>query len=264
MKVTILGCGPSGLFAAHAALSLGHEVQILSRRRKSQIHGARYLHHPIPGLNDLAEGVTVRHELFGTAQEYAAKVYGESAPNSLSAQRLVGLHKAWCIRTAYLRAWDSYQDRISDVTANPTLMLDLLHADSPPDIIVSTVPANALCYQPERHFFTARDAWSIVDAPGSGINAPRLVGPFTVACNGTREAGWYRASNILGMSTVEWPGEAKPPLENVVKIPKPVKTNCDCYRETNKVWRAGRTGTWIKGYREHDAYWGIREALGKV
>lgn len=51
MNIAILGCGPSGLVAAHAAMqiNINKRVSVFSRNLRSPIYGAQYLHQPIPG-----------------------------------------------------------------------------------------------------------------------------------------------------------------------------------------------------------------------
>lgn len=263
MRVLVIGAGPAGLFATHAAIQLGHEVRIISKHQKSHMYGAQYLHAEIPGLTD-PEPFEVTYTLRGEAEEYAAKVYGEIPPDFVSPQRLLGTHKAWDIRATYDRAWDLYGFAVNRMSiAGPDGLRTLLNSFGA-DITISTMPANLLCYQPKTHYFTARNAWAIGDAPERGIQAPRIVEMNTVLCNGERDSGWYRASNILGYNTVEWPDERRPPIENIAKITKPIRTNCDCWADTGRVWRAGRYGTWQKGYLSHFAYQEIKGALEKL
>lgn len=263
MRILVIGAGPAGLFATHAAVQLGHDVTVVSKHQKSHLYGAQYLHAEVPGLT-IPETFEVHYVLCGEVEEYAAKVYGETPPDFVSPQRLVGTHKGWDIRSAYNQAWDLYGSTATRMSiAGPDglrSLLDLVGAD----ITISTMPANLLCYQPQSHYFTARDAWAIGDAPDRGIQAPRMVERNSVVCNGERDSGWYRASNILGYNTVEWPDERRPPIEGVAKITKPVRTNCDCWADTGRVWRAGRYGTWQKGYLSHFAYWEIKGALEKL
>src|SRR5262245_15995908 len=77
IRVVVLGCGPAGLLAAHAASLYGCDVRILSIRQPSIISGAQFLHEHIPGVTGDIDG----HVLFmkaGTAGGYAKKVYGNS------------------------------------------------------------------------------------------------------------------------------------------------------------------------------------------
>lgn len=261
LRVVVLGCGPAGLFAAHAATMAGHSVQILSRARKSHMYGAQYLHAPIPELTDDSPPFEVEYRLLGTAEQYAAKVYGETPPDFVSPQRLVGKHKAWDIRRAYDRAWNLYEGRIRDCQVNPIVMAELSTSDY--DIVISTIPAQQICFHPERHFFKARKAWAIGDAPDRDQFAPALAGYNTVICNGTDEGSWYRASNILGHRTVEWPEGTRPPIEGIAEFTKAVGTNCDCWRDNSRpqFWRAGRYGTWMKAMFSHHAFYNMTQAL---
>ena len=50
MKVAVLGCGPAGLFACHAAVRGGAEVDVYSQKKRSEIGGAQYLHQHVPDV----------------------------------------------------------------------------------------------------------------------------------------------------------------------------------------------------------------------
>jgi hypothetical protein len=261
MYVVVLGCGPAGLFAAHAAKMMGHEVQILSKKRQSHMYGAQYLHNHIPGLTSDHPGdrFEVDYRLIGSAEDYAAKVYGSDVPRSVSPQRYRGRQPAWDIREAYSRAYRRYEDLITEQVVEASTIAVLLQ-DRNVDVVVNTIPANQFCVD-IRHAFIARNVWAIGDAPERNIFAPRLAPNETVLCNGTDEVGWYRASNIRGFNTVEWPEDRRPPIDGVARVTKPVSNTCNCWESSGKYWRVGRYGTWQKGVLSHHAYWRTYEAL---
>lgn len=257
----VLGCGPAGLFAAHAAAIAGHSVEILSKKRVSHMYGAQYLHAPIPELTDDSPAFEVEYRLLGTVEDYAAKVYGEVPPDFVSPALLVGNHKGWDIRRAYTRAWALYEDRVRDCDITTGVLFDLATSDY--DVVISTIPLPSLCQDRERHFFKSRKAWAIGDAADRDQFAPALAPYNNVICNGTDEGSWYRASNILGHRTVEWPEDTKPPIEGIAEFTKAVGTNCDCWRQNvqPQFWRAGRYGTWMKEMLSHHAFYNMARAL---
>jgi hypothetical protein len=266
MRVLILGCGPAGLFAAHAASQFRHSVQILSKRRKSEMFGAQYLHRHIPGLTDLndATGFQVTYTLTGTLDEYLHKVYGEEIPDNVTVDSLEKKEPAWDIRTAYTNAWFLYSDLIEEADLNPRRLALEINVRQP-DLIISTVPAPSLCFRPDQHSFISRDIWAVGDAPERGVFAPSWApGRNIIAYDGTPWRGWYRASNIAGYNAVEWPEENKPPISNVARVVKPIRTDCDCFVTRSSYptyWRVGRYGAWSRFGHTHQAYWRISEAL---
>lgn len=257
LRVAILGCGPSGLFAFHAFRTLGYsDITILSRKRRSEMFGAQYLHEPIPGLCD-ERGMPLTYSLRGTLGQYAAKVYsGKVDPSMTSPAQLPEDQIAYDIRGAYYRAWDLYHDQITNLKVQPGLMRDIFRGF---DLVVSTIPAQQLCADMlGQHRFETQKVWAIGDAPERGVFCPIKVEPWSVVCNGEDTPRWYRASNVFGYKTAEWPGETRPPVADIAAIEKPIGTNCDCWLGKNFM-RAGRYGTWTKGVLSHQAYYDITE-----
>lgn len=255
--VVVLGCGPSGLLAAHAARLSGCSVTILSVKRPSPLFGCQYLHAQIPKL-DSGDPHVVSYQLRGTPGEYADKVYGaDNLPASVSPEELPGEHLAWDIRTGYVHLWEKYQHKISDVrlqASDIAPMLDYYSAD----VTINTVPMPLICENP-MHNFKSTKCWAVGDAPVLGQIAPSIAPPFTVICDGTKDQGYYRASNVFGYQTVEWPGwKRKPPVAGVVDFLKPLATDCNCWPT---VTRVGRMGKWQKGVLAHHAF---EEALKAV
>lgn len=259
MKILVLGSGPAGLLAAHAASFVeGAEVKILSRGKPSELFGCQYLHGPIPGL-DLAT-TTVQYTLEGTAEDYALKVYGtRKMAGQVSAVHLYGDHPAWDIRQAYRALWERYSHAIEELEILPETvqpMLDYMSAD----LVVSSIPAPVLCQQPGAHAFTAQTCWALGDAPERGQYVPVPCPPDTVRCSGSDDHGWYRVSKVFGYRTAEWPGlRPAPPLPGVVPFHKPLATTCTCWHvsegeQGSDVLRVGRYGTWTKGVLSHEAF----------
>lgn len=249
-NVVILGCGPAALFAAHAVECAGMKPIIASKKRKSEMFGAQYLHRPIPEVSELSFDVS--YQLRGTAEGYKDKVYGLGYRGTVSPDELLGDHEGWDIRTAYDILWAHYQDSIEHTDFTSPIEVASFIASIPAAHFVSTIPAIALCANPN-HGFSATRVWSIGDAPERGVFVPVEKAPMnTVICSGDRNDSWYRKSNILGYNTVEWPDNKKPPFEGVSEVIKPTATNCNCLPQ---VHRAGRYGKFTKGVLSHEAFY---------
>lgn len=259
MKVAVLGCGPAGLFAAHAAKQAGCEVSILSKARKSFMRGAQYLHKPIPGLS--GEPFEVLYDLVGTTEGYRRKVYGDLTDILVSPETLVGPAEAWDIREAYDNAWDMYSADIQEWDAVRD-GLDGIEAD----LVLSTIPAYLLCSNDE-HQFQSQMIWSI-DVIKPQVNT---AGYFTytdgapvdnlVLCSGDPDDWWYRASRIHGWENTEFPLENEPtdsPHYSKHKVEKPLRTDCTCRAS---IVRIGRYGMWKKGVLSHEAYYDTLKRL---
>lgn len=260
MKIAILGCGPAGLMAAHAAVLEGHEVTVISKRRKSEMFGAQYLHKPIPGLPDVSDGIVTYLLQGGTHEEYRLKVYGHEFGGKVSTEEFGEPHDAWDIRDTYGLLWDLHFARIRPAEwnrHNKHVLTEQIVVNH--DLVISSLPRTVLCFNSD-HKFLSKTIWAVGDAPERGVFTPFKVGNMTVVCNATPETGWYRASTIFGYSTVEWARTKKPPIEGVSPVVKPLTTDCDCWPMIKHV---GRYGRWEKGVLSHSAFFDTREQLGK-
>ena len=252
-RAAVLGCGPAGLFAAHALVEVGWEVDIFSNKRRSEMFGAQYLHAPIHGL--VERGTVLRYELLGSPEGYRRKVYGDRPDvTSVSPEQYAGHHEAWDIRAAYYDAWDRYADLIRHRPGIDHRGIEELLNANVYKLILSSLPAPVICYR--RHQFRSQQVWAIGDAPERGIFSPvKPGGADKVICNGQTTPAWYRASNVFGYNTVEWPEGNKPPISNVASVIKPISTDCDCWTGPRPILhRIGRYGTWTKGVLSHQAY----------
>lgn len=263
-RAAILGCGPAGLFAAHAFAQNGWEFDIFSRKRRSEMFGAQYLHKPIWGLDNGNCSATIRYTLTGTIEQYRQKVYGDRSVAYVSPEKLVGEHQVWDVRRAYYSAWDRYSDHIVDM---PNIDAEWLRWTAPDfgvklsdyRYIISTIPADRLCMH--GHYFGTQNVWAIGDAPERGVFCPVIVANNTVVCNGEASPGWYRASNMFGYRSAEWPGGSKPPISDIAGISKPIGNNCTCWTDLPHFLRFGRYGSWEKSALSHDGYYAITEML---
>ena len=264
LRVAILGCGPAGLFAAHAAEQAGASFRIFSKDRKSFMRGAQYLHQPIPGLS--GEPFDVTYELWGSVAGYRNKVYGEMEDILVSPETLIGTSPAWDIREAYDNAWDLYGDPLDGrggkivpvdfETGHDAHFLD--HMAENYDLVLSSIPAPLLCRDPE-HIFESKKVWATeglkrpmemgFQVAGTGVMRDNLV-----VCSGDPEDWWYRQSRIHGWENTEFPLDHKPVERDGVRVHavvKPIRTNCDCNPD---IQRIGRYGKWQKGVLTHHAY----------
>lgn len=245
-RVAILGCGPAGLLAAHAAVQNDCEIRIFAKKRQSPLYGAQYLHAPIPGVTGLPERLT--YETVGTPEDYRLKVYGDSWDGTVSPEDLDPHHSAWDIRMAYHKLWYLYDDDIEDVTITSEIQARDLSEGA--DVIISTIPRTI--WKRPGDVFESTKIWAIGDAPDRGQFVPfRPTNDNTVICDGSKDVGWYRASRVFGHSTIEWPGGVRPPVEGVEEVTKPL--GCRTTGASDFI-HLGRYGKWEKGVLTTDAY----------
>lgn len=256
-RAAVFGCGPAGMFATHAFIQAGWDVTIFSNKRRSEMFGAQYLHKPIPGLAGFTSPSDLDYTVRGTDEQYSAKVYGDKPPPFVSPARLEGMHEVWDIRSAYYDAFARYEDRIVHQPGVDSDMIGLFTLDRSYGQLVSTIPATEICWKV--HQFSVAEIWAIGDAPERGVFAPSFVDPMRVVCDGTSNISWYRAANVFGYKSVEWPADTKPPIPGVVSVRKPISTQCDCW--AGSVLKLGRYGTWSKGVYSHSAYYDVKEML---
>lgn len=262
-SVAILGAGPSGLVAAHSAMMAGHDVHIYTKPdgngnpAKSALYGCQYLHAPIPGI-DVSKAI-VDYRLQGESTDYRRKVYGPESTVDVSPETLTGQHLAWNIRQTYDLMWMAHMDmgfsRVFPQSVGPEDLPGLIRSYT---AVISTLPAPSVCSHRSAHDFESSRVWAIGDAPNLGIWAPVEVEANTVVCSGDRRIRWYRAANVFGYTTVEWPDRYLDLPPSAVPVRKPIKTNCDCWPE---VLRAGRFAEWTKGVLVHETYDKVKEFL---
>lgn len=285
LNVLVLGAGPAGMVAAYTAARLGINLAIMSKGElgkavKSELHGCQYLHAPLRFMQD-ALPVTVNYQLEGTSEGYRQKVYGHTGitPENVSPDEYgpQGTHSAWDLRAAYDRLWETFNRFIYaiDEPLNP-LTMQAVATDTRWDVILNTIPADVICGRQE-HFFASTPVWAVGQRHSSQQEAivtrsGEVQNQFscpenTVLCNGEQDVGWYRKARVFGQTTVEWPyreGKRKPPFAGVVRVDKPVATNCDCWLDGGKVVRLGRFGKWQKGYLVHQVAEETEKALAAV
>jgi hypothetical protein len=221
---------------------------IMSKKQKSVIYGAQYLHKPIPGLSSQAPHGCVKTTLRGKPEVYAERVYG-NAQHLTSWHRVEPVVYAWNLRAVYERAWKKFQDNIADITVGPE---DIAEFTIQFDLVVSTIPLWSICMKPKEHRFNSA-AILVKKFPASKS------GSNWVVYNGTRDDDWYRSSSIFGHRSYE--ARSHPRLltdsgwEPGYKV---IDTNCDCHPN---VVRAGRMGKWTRGVLTHHAFETTIEAI---
>jgi hypothetical protein len=253
-RTVILGCGPAGLAAAAAAVSSGHEAIIISNSDKpSKQYGAQYLHAPVPGYEDVAK-VRVTYSLIGTPEQYRQKVYQNLWSGKVSPEDFAGDHEAWDIRETYSRLWADLIDGLKVGLIQKRIINGAIPfiRSLRPDLIVSTIPAQALC-QNVRHKFKSHTIYA------NGSTTSETMPDNEIICDGTDEHEWYRVSNVFGFRTTEWPSRPRTPVHSgAVPVIKPLYTDCNCHPE---VLRAGRYGAWEKARLVHEVYPAVKRAL---
>jgi hypothetical protein len=272
-NVVVLGAGPAGLLAAHAANSRGHDVTVLSapdlsgKPKRSELHGCQYLHRSIPEITYSVDGELVDYQLDGPTDGYRRKVYGDGYTGPVSPDEFgpEERHYAWDLRTAYNKLWNIWRPSIFPFEATPGNVVGLKEDKN--NIILCTIPAPALCQDMENHKFPSREVWAMgsTDPHHARLRAlPYRAPDMTVQCNGWRDTGWYRAATVFGYSTLEWPGGKKPPISGVARVSKPLSTDCTCNVNVGNAarwYRLGRFGQWRKGVLVHQAYFETIEVL---
>lgn len=266
MNVCVLGCGPAGLLAAHAATQCGHEVEIISKKQPSVITGAQYLHERIEGITE-REPEQLWYAKVGTAAGYAAKVYGKHDHPTSWHVFPDGPQDAWPLGAAYAQLRHMYWDKVMDiwelggdggVQQGEITAPDIMGLCDKYDQVLCTIPAQGLCHRHEHQF----EGQQVLI-----MKAPVLPVQNLIIYNGRDGEPWYRTSNIFGYCSSEY-SLAVPAVRNRVEQLtdglggwrgiKPVSTDCDCHQDWTNFHRLGRFGKWQKGVLVTDAY---REAM---
>lgn len=253
--VAILGCGPAGLLAAHAAVRAGYDINIISRKQESKMFGSMYLHEHIPEITDPnpAFGVSIRKE--GTREQYALKVYGDPKASVSWDKFKSGEVPAWDLKLAYRVLWELYESFITDVSLDAdavwAITTNYKH-------VFSSVPLLTICYAPEQHQFAKQKIWvHHGEQPQDTLWQENLM-----FYNALPVVEWYRYSLIQGYMSWEYAHEPLHVEEHGFKLTsgfKPRYTTCPCHPD---MIRVGRFGRWDKQALSHHAYFDTLRVLG--
>lgn len=247
--VYVLGCGPAGLLAAHAVALAGHEPVILSKKVKSQIGGAQYLHSEIPGVASTQEATPIVFTKWGCRSGYAKKVYGDPEMKTSWEVYKEGPHLIWNMRQAYDRLWEEYHNQIEDAELNPA-SVEMLAAGH---FVISTIPKIATCPNPADYDWHQQPVWIRYGEDVSDCEAR----PYEIIMSGDEEDVWYRQSNLFGWKGVEFPCE----VGGSVKIQKPISTT---YPGVPGVLHLGRYGEWRKAVLVHEVFHRAASFMGEI
>ncbi len=257
MHVIVIGCGPAGLAAAHAAVGLGADVQIIGPKKRTPQHGPVFLQQPIPGIsNTHPDGYIKQLVIGGSILDYKLKLYGD-VNISITSDGILreGIH-TWSVQRAYVNMWEMYSRLIVDTSLKPD-EVDELRAD----LIISTAPAPDLCLERGcniagctthmTHEFKSIPIALFFEAsyPNQPIN--------TIIYNAHEEPKWVRSSNVFGNEVTEYKPEDAPQEPDLI-IRKPLSTNCDCHPH---VLRCGRFGAWNNMAWIDSSYYKTRTAI---
>ena len=258
MKVAILGAGPAGLIGAHAAVELGHEVAVYSRKEPSKMYGAMFLHAPVPNVSPKVHELEIVVDKLGTRGGYAMNVYGDpKAP--VSWDRFdPGTILAWSLPKTYRKLWTMYEGLIIPCEITPFLAMDI-RAKS--DVMFSTLPATMMCNVWGHNF----KSQAVVIVHGPNTDGPELRNRMVY--NGSLGEQWYRYSIINRYESWEYRDGNIPyhvekgavePQHIISQGMKPLWTDCDCHPD---IIRLGRFGQWDKNVFVHHSYEAVRNAL---
>lgn len=254
MKIAVLGCGPAGLMVAHAVTLAGYEPYIISKRVKSRMYGAMYLHQRLPGMKQEPD-FQLEIVKTGSAEGYAQKVYGDWRHPVSFSEFEGGKFPAWDLRKAYDWLWTLYNLNIQDFEVDRGF-LDLVASEN--DIVFSTIPAALLC--DGSHDFHAQQIYVL-----HGEDPYFTQDRHLMWYEGRADKDWYRFSQFGNYLSWEYSDRVNFQLRMPYQVTygtKPISNNCDCLPEN--VIRLGRFGAWKKGCLTHHAYEEAREVLSAL
>jgi hypothetical protein len=253
-RVVVLGCGPAGLLAAHAASMAGADVKIISIKRQSPINGAQYLHREIPGLTHGPDG-WITYIKTGGRDGYARKVYGTSDLEVSWDHWDAASKPAWSMQKIYTELWGMYEQGIQDYEVKPGDIREL-ESEYSADLLITSLPLHLICEH--KHIFQSVEMY-IKDGFSPGVIIPLN----TIIYNGHEGVPWHRASNLFGFKSMEYgaagaeAGLMANPNWTFYGL-KPTEHNCDCHPH----WmRVGRFGQWKRGVLVHHAFEEVERAM---
>lgn len=258
-KVVILGCGPAGMLAAHAATRAGHEPIIVSKvKQQSVISGAQFIHERIPGVLTNPSWCSITK--LGSQRVYARKIYGTGNAECSWDRYPKTPIKIWPMNKVYDQLWSRYSQFIQVLEINNSTIRNLLEDAQ---LMVSTIPLPAIVKNKADYHFKSKQAWvamqdHVADRHGDNF----------IVWNGNNETAYYRSSRLFGHAS--WEFGFRPFVENpspghtVHKIIKPLGYQGDVHVQERfgaNLILAGRFGTWSKKTLAHEAFFDTQERL---
>lgn len=264
-RVAVIGCGPAGLAAAHAASGLGSAVTIYSPAEKSPQRGPLILQRPIPAITtDHPTGYIRQIVIGGSILDYRYRLYGD-INISIQGDMLRRGYHCWDHIEAYDKLWDIYMTPGNGKADHANMMIngsELAELHNRFDLVVNTAPLRDLCLKvPSRHdqgklVPMHKFTFKAVDIT-MGYSYPDQPEDTTVFNAGT-EFPWVRSAWLLGNSCTEWlPGTAPKSLKPFT-IRKPIRHDCTCFPN---VLGTGRFGSWRNETWVDTAYYDTRDAI---
>lgn len=252
MRVAVLGCGPAGLLAAHATALEGHEPLIFSRPVPSKIHGAQYIHEPIPEVTGPPS--VISYAKLGDSGGYAEKVYGSPLAPSSWASFPQGEYPAWAMGAVYDALWERYESLIRPAEIDAAGVRAICELPDV-DLVFCSVPLKYLCEKPEVHRFTHA---SVAFEPKCYVSMTNVV-----VYSGRKSEAWYRTSSLFSHDWTEYGESSSAVPEGWMTGIKPIETDCDCL-DHPKLVKVGRFGKWEKKVLVTDAFKDAKEALNAL
>lgn len=256
-KCLVLGCGPTGLMACHAATLNGWEVTVVSKKRKSFLFGSQYLHEPIPGIVNYDEYENISYTTNGTPEDYRRKCHGDAWDGIIEKDAFEEDHLGWDIRHAYDKLWYLYGRDVVDheITGDVQQIKTIRHMENA-DLVISSLPRTVWnIHLPGRDFICSY-GWAVGDAPEQGkfcdITTER---DNQIICDGTDNVAWTRLSRVFNYTSIEWPDMSEKPVPGASRITRPLHFEPGVGHDSSTfMMHVGRYGTWRKGVLTTDAF----------
>ena len=256
-RVVVLGCGPTGLMAAHAATLNGWDVTVVSKKRKSFLFGSQYLHEPIPGVINYDEYENIKYTTIGTPEQYRRKCHGDAWDGEIAREDFEEDHLGWDIRRAYDKLWYMYGRDVVDheITGDMQQVRSIRYLEDA-ELVVSSLPRTIWNIKLPGRRFVYSEGWACGDAPEKGMFVEQTTPcDNQIICDGTEETPWTRLSRVFGYTSIEWPDGDTPPHPNASKIKRPLRFEPGIGHDPSTfMMHVGRYGTWKKGVLVTDAF----------
>ena len=250
-SVIILGAGPSGMIAAHAASQSGYEVKIYDKDpdKSRKTSGLFYLH---TSCDLLIDSTVISQAILGAkgassieiAQRYSQKVYGKDLPSeSLSITKVLEepVVRGYNAIQAIERLWDLYGHCVEQYEVKNLFQVEKNFPDTK---VISTIPAPILF--PLEKFESVQSWVRVGKAPEKEAFIFYSISP---------NHKWDRTSALFGVFVQEFPFsvliESKEGYETI-QLTKVIGGFQP--KSTNEVVFVGRYGAWDKKILVSDVY----------